>query len=110
RSLQLMRDIRHPHLLGLFGAWQHAGVLILALELADRTLLDRLQEALDQGLPGIPRAELFEYMREVAKGIDHLNALDIQHRDIKPQNLLLIGGGVKVADFGLAKLLEHTVN
>src|ERR1019366_8074098 len=36
-------------------------------------------------------------------------ARHIQHRDIKPQNLLMIGGSVKVADFGLAKLLEETV-
>src|SRR5205823_6312901 len=63
----------------------------------------------EQGLPGIPREELLEYLREAAKGIDHLNGLDIQHRDIKPQNLLLVGGSVKVADFGLAKLLEHSV-
>src|SRR5205823_4946605 len=34
----------------------------------------------------------------------------IQHRDIKPQNLLLVGGSVRVADFGLARFLTHTVS
>jgi len=35
--------------------------------------------------------------------------LNIQHRDVKPQNLLLVGGSIKVADFGLAKLLERSL-
>jgi formylglycine-generating enzyme required for sulfatase activity len=109
RALDLMKDIRHANLLGVFGAWKREDLLIIAMELADRSLLDRLQEATTQELPGIPLAELLEYMREAAKGIDHLNALEIQHRDIKPHNLLLVGGSVKVADFGLAKLLEHSV-
>src|SRR5262249_8756507 len=33
----------------------------------------------------------------------------VQHRDIKPQNILLLGNGVKVGDFGLAKVLERNV-
>ena len=109
RALEIMKEVHHPNVLGMFGAWQRDGLLILAMELADATLLDRLHEALAAGTTGIPEAELMEQMEEAAKGIDHLNGLDIQHRDIKPQNLLLAGGGVKVADFGLAKVLEHTV-
>src|SRR5262245_11565112 len=45
RSLELMRDVRHAHLLPLFGCWRRDPYLILALELAERNLLQRLQEA-----------------------------------------------------------------
>jgi serine/threonine protein kinase len=38
-----------------------------------------------------------------------MNAQNVQHRDIKPANLLLLNGGVKIADFGLAKVLEETI-
>src|SRR5436305_2356366 len=44
RSLEVMKDIRHPHLLGMFGAWQRDTWLIIAMELADRTLMDRWKE------------------------------------------------------------------
>jgi serine/threonine protein kinase len=60
-------------------------------------------------LPGIPLDELLPYMNDAASGLDALNSKQVQHRDVKPANLLLLNGGVKVADFGLAKALEHTV-
>src|SRR5262249_36454771 len=102
-----------------FGAWEVNGRLVLAMELADQTLLERLGELTRHGEPGIPGPELLEYMREAAKGIDFLN--EPRHRgpgggpvggparDIKPQNLLLVGSSVKVGDFGLARLLERTI-
>ena len=55
-ALTVVRGIRHPNLLVSFGAWQEDGVLIVGMELADRSLWDRFIEAEDQGLRGIPRA------------------------------------------------------
>ncbi|HZZ80396.1 MAG TPA: FHA domain-containing protein [Gemmataceae bacterium] len=119
RALELLRHIRHPNLLVTFAAWEIGGWLIIAMELADKTLLDRFREATNQGLPGIPSNELLDYFQGAAQGIDYLNELRavpncperiaLQHRDIKPQNILLVGNGVKVADFGLARTMKHAV-
>jgi serine/threonine protein kinase len=117
RSLELMKKVRHPNLLGQFGAWQQDEMLIIAMELAEGTLLSRQAAAVAEGQPGIPAEELLEYMADAARGIDYLNEPrpedgqphGIQHRDIKPANLLLLGGCVKVADFGLAKVLQHSL-
>jgi tetratricopeptide (TPR) repeat protein/serine/threonine protein kinase len=118
RALEIVRQIRHPHLLSNFGAWQLDGYLIIAMELAERTLLERFREAAAGGLPGIPAPEIHEHFLDAAKGLDYLNEprhatggkepQGIQHRDIKPPNLLMVGGCVKVADYGLARVLDHS--
>jgi serine/threonine protein kinase len=119
RALEVLKDIRHTNLLATLGTWQQNGYLIIGMELADCTLLDRFYEAKAQNLTGIPGLELLEYLAQAAKGIDFLNTSGhsivgqesggIQHRDIKPQNLLLVGRIIKIADFGLARFLNHTV-
>jgi formylglycine-generating enzyme required for sulfatase activity/serine/threonine protein kinase len=109
RALEVMRNVRHAQVLPMFRAWQAGNWLILALELGDKTLYQRLGEPGQGGQPGIPREELLQYMLDAARGLDYLHTLNIQHRDVKPQNLLLVGGSLKVADFGLAKLLEHNL-
>jgi serine/threonine protein kinase len=109
RALELMRSVKHPHLLPIFGAWRKDKFLIIAMELGAGTLMQRLQESKNKGEDGIPFDVLKEFLGDAAKAIDYLNERGIQHRDVKPQNLLLVGGGVKVADFGLAKFLEQSV-
>ena len=46
---------------------------------------------------------------DAARALDYLNDQNVQHRDVKPHNLMLVGDGVKVADFGLAKMMEQSV-
>src|SRR6516225_9883884 len=107
KALRRVRDIRHPYILSLERYDTIEGQLIIVMELADRNLWDRFRECRTQGLPGIPRDELIRCMEEAAEALDLMNThYQIQHLDIKPQNLFLVFNHVKVGDFGLAKLLE----
>lgn len=80
--------------------------LVIAMGLAEKSLYDRLGECRDEGWRGVPVNELLTYLEDSARAIDLLNMKhDIQHCDIKPQNILLLSGAAQVCDFGLAKLV-----
>lgn len=107
KALERVKNIRHPYILSLEQFRVIDGQLIIVMELADRNLWDRFRECRGQGLQGIPRDELLRYMEETAEGLDLMNNhYQIQHLDVKPQNLFLVFNHIKVADFGLAKVLE----
>jgi len=107
KALQRVKAVRHPFILSLERFDIIAGRLVIVSELADRTLFDRFEECRAQGLPGIPRQELLRYMEEAAEALDLMNLqFNLQHLDIKPQNLFLLHNHVKVGDFGLVKDLE----
>lgn len=73
RALEFMKCVVHPHLLTTFGIWHRRDLLVIGMERADGTLMDRLEKVNEEGQAGIPLDELREYMREAAKGIDFLN-------------------------------------
>jgi serine/threonine protein kinase len=107
KALHRVKAVRHPFILSLERFDIIDGRLIIVSELADCTLFDRFQECRAQGLPGIPRQELLRYLEEAAEALDLMNAeFNLQHLDIKPQNLFLLHNHVKVGDFGLVKDLE----
>lgn len=76
--------------------------LVTAMTLGDGTLLDRLKRCQASGQKGIPRQELMEHLRDAVKGLQFLNDNDVQHCDVKPENLLVVGGSVQVCDYGSA--------
>lgn len=109
KALERIKTVRHPYILTLERCDIVDGQLVIVMELADRSLWDRFRECRNQGLPGIPRAELLGYLYEAAEALDFMNErYNLQHLDIKPQNLFLVFNHVKVADFGLVKVVEGT--
>ena len=109
KALERIKVVRHPFILTL-ERWEIVeGQLIIVMELADRTLWDRFKECRSQASMGIPREELIGYLREIAEALDFMHSqFQLQHLDIKPQNLFLVHNHVKVADFGLIKDIKGT--
>jgi serine/threonine protein kinase len=107
-SLELIKNLRHPYLLATEDFWTANNKLYIVTELADTSLRRRLYECKEAGHTGIPEDELFRYILESAEGFDYLHSKKITHRDVKPDNILIVNGHAKIADFGLAR--QHETN
>jgi hypothetical protein len=109
RALDRIKEVRHPFLLSLERVEVLDGQLLVVMELAEGSLAGRFQECRESGLPGIPRGELLSHLRDAASALDYMAyAHGLQHLDVKPENLLLVGNRIKVADFGLVRGLGAT--
>src|SRR5437588_3236353 len=90
KALSRVKTVRHPYILSLERFDIIEGRLMIVMELAEKNLWERFLECRKGGLPGIPRDELLRYLGEVAEALDLMNGQhQLQHLDIKPQNLFL---------------------
>jgi serine/threonine protein kinase/Tol biopolymer transport system component len=99
-------SLNHPHILTVFEAGERDGQQYLVLEFADAgTLRDWLRSKKPSW------RQIVNLLTGVADGLACAHAAGILHRDIKPDNILVLANGyAKLADFGLAKLLERGVD
>src|SRR5262245_14911523 len=104
KALQRIRDVRHPLILSIERIELIAGTLVIVTELADGSLRDLYNKCREEGQPGTPRDRLLTLLKDAADALDYIyEEHSLQHLDIKPENLLLVGNRLKVGDFGLIK-------
>jgi serine/threonine protein kinase len=108
-SLEAIRNLSHPFLLQTHFFWVLEDRLILVMELAEGSLADRIKHYRSRQQLGVPPEELIPFFEQVAAALDYLHSQKVSHRDVKPENLLVLKGYAKVADFGLARTQEHVM-
>ena len=103
QEVNIMRKVRHRNVVQFIGACTRRPSLCIVCEfLPGGSAFDWMR------VHGPPRpAQLLRWAADVARGMDYLHKRRVVHRDLKAANLLLDeGGGVKIADFGVARVVD----
>jgi serine/threonine protein kinase len=110
REARAAAGINHPNVVTIHAVEEHNGIPFLVMELiAGKTLRERIRQT--------PKLDFLEVLRigiQIAHGLAAAHAHGIIHRDVKPGNIMLEDGmlRVKITDFGLARVTldttEHT--
>ena len=120
RIIQAVQKLCHRHLLRIADVLSIPDYIVVAMELADGSLLDVLECYQAEYQTALPALLVAGYLKQAALALDFLNArrhnfdgrqVGFMHCDVKPSNLLLMGQVVKLADFGLSTpLVSHQAN
>jgi serine/threonine-protein kinase len=103
REVEAVARLKSPHVVQVYALGEHEGLPYFSMELAEG---GSLKEALRDRGP-LPPREAAELVRALALAVQAAHDARVVHRDLKPGNILFDAQGVpKVADFGLAKLLD----
>jgi serine/threonine-protein kinase len=100
REAKAISSLNHPHICTLYDVGSQGGVEFLVMEYVEgSTLAERLLQG------PVPLEEALRYAIAMADALEAAHARGIVHRDFKPANVSLTkGGGVKLLDFGIAKI------
>lgn len=105
RETSALKALDHPHIVKMLDSGWEAGLerYYIALEWVERTLKDELADGRPLDWP----AYYDRFGQPLASALAYAHEHEIEHRDLKPGNVLLADDGtVKLADFGIAKVLS----
>ncbi len=101
REAKLLAKLTHPNIVQVYDILEDSGAVYYTMEFVDGLSLDRAAKT-----TRLPLTTIVGYALQMLKGIEYAHGMNIVHRDLKPMNIMVRNDGmIKIADFGLAKLV-----
>ena len=98
REAKTISHLNHPHICVLHDIGHQDGIDYLVMECVEgETLAKRLEKG------PLPLEQVLKLGAQIADALDKAHGSGVVHRDLKPGNIMLMGSGAKLLDFGLAK-------
>jgi len=102
REARAISALSNPHICALYDVGRANDAEYLVMEyLEGETLADRIARG------PLPLTQVLRYEAQIADALQHAHRAGVMHRDLKPGNVMLTNAGVKLLDFGLAKLASQ---
>jgi Tol biopolymer transport system component len=99
REARLLSGLSHPHICTIYDVGEEHGIHFIVMEcLEGQTLAARLKRG------RLPAAQVLQYAIEIADALEKAHRAGIVHRDLKPGNIMITKPGIKLLDFGLARV------
>ena len=98
---QAVAQLSHANIVSVYDVSTNSDTEYIVMELIDGITLKQYMERRGR----MDWRESLHFITQIMRGLSHAHSRDIIHRDIKPQNIMVLrDGSVKVADFGIACL------
>ena len=99
REARVLSGLSHPHICTIYDVGDEHGMQYIVMEyLEGETLAARLQRG------RLPAAQTLQYAIEIADALEKAHRAGIVHRALKPANIMITKSGIKLLDFGLARM------
>ena len=96
-------QLSHANIVSIYDVSSSQGIDYIVMELIDGITLKQYMERRGK----MDWREALHFITQIMRGLSHAHSRGIIHRDIKPQNIMVLrDGSVKVADFGIACLAD----
>ncbi|XP_051939104.1 serine/threonine-protein kinase Nek5-like isoform X4 [Hippocampus zosterae] len=109
KEVALLSNMEHPNIVTFIRSFQDKGSLCIVMEYCDGG--DLMMKINMQRGVFFTEPQILAWFVQICLGLKHIHDKKILHRDIKSQNIFLSERGVKVklGDFGIARMLTHTL-